>query len=124
MIERQQFLFAGILVAVTIALAVAMVLIPGLTGRLFRVQKPGGQKLEAYECGMTPVGSARTRFSIKFYLVAMLFILFDIEAIFLYPWVVVHRWLGLFGLIEIGIFLVILLAGYVYLLKRGAFRWE
>ncbi len=117
-------LFAGLMIAVAVALALAMVVLPSVISRLLRLNRPSPAKLQPYECGMTPVGAARSRFSIKFYLVAMLFILFDIEAIFLYPWAVVHRWLGWFGLIEMAIFIGILLVGYVYILKRGAFRWE
>ena len=73
---------------------------------------------------MTPIGGARVRFSVKFYLIAMLFILFDVEAIFLYPWAVVHRHLGVFGLIEMGVFMAILVVGYIYIWKRGAFEWD
>jgi len=77
-----------------------------------------------YECGVPAVGNARERFSVKFYLVAVLFILFDIEAVFLYPWAVAFRQLGLYGLIEMVLFIVILLAGYLYLLKKRALEWE
>jgi NADH-quinone oxidoreductase subunit A len=81
-------------------------------------------KSSAYECGVEPVGDARGRFSIKFYLVAVMFILFDIEAVFLYPWAVSFRWLGLYGLVEMVLFIVILLAGYVYLLQKRALEWD
>jgi len=81
-------------------------------------------KMSSYECGVDPVGDARERFSIKFYLVAVLFILFDIEAVFLYPWAVAFRQLGWVGLIEMGLFILILLVGYVYVLKKRAFEWE
>jgi NADH-quinone oxidoreductase subunit A len=81
-------------------------------------------KMSAYECGVDPVGDARARFSIKFYLVAVLFILFDIEAVFLYPWAVAFRQLGLYGLIEMILFIVILLVGYVYVLKKRALEWD
>ena len=81
-------------------------------------------KNAAYECGVDPVGNARQRFSVKFYLVAVLFILFDIEAVFLYPWAVSFRWLGLYGLVEMVLFIAILLAGYFYLLKKRALEWE
>jgi len=77
-----------------------------------------------YECGVDPVGDARARFSVKFYLIAVLFILFDIEAVFLYPWAVTFRQLGLYGLIEMVLFIVILFVGYVYLLKKRALEWE
>ena len=82
------------------------------------------RKMSAYECGVDPVGDARERFSIKFYLVAVMFILFDIEAVFLYPWAVAFRQLGLYGLVEMILFIVILLVGYLYLLKKRALEWE
>jgi NADH-quinone oxidoreductase subunit A len=77
-----------------------------------------------YECGVDPVGTARERFSIKFYLVAVLFILFDIEAVFLYPWAVAFRQLGLYGLIEMALFILVLLVGYLYVLKKRALDWD
>ena len=80
-------------------------------------------KNSAYECGMTPYGTAKERFSVKFYLVAMLFILFDIEAIFLYPWAVVFRDLKMFGFIEMLIFVVLILVGFFYIYKKGALDW-
>ena len=81
-------------------------------------------KNSPYECGIEPVGDARQRFPVKFYLVAVLFILFDIEAVFLYPWAVTFRQLGLYGLIEMALFIVILFVGYLYLLKKRALEWE
>jgi NADH-quinone oxidoreductase subunit A len=77
-----------------------------------------------YECGLEPIGGARQRFKIRFYLVAVLFILFDIEAVFLYPWAVAFRHLGLYGLVEMALFIVVLFVGYVYLLKKRALEWE
>ena len=81
-------------------------------------------KDSSYECGVEPVGDARARFSVKFYVVAVLFILFDIEAVFLYPWAVSFRWLGLYGVVEMVLFIAILLAGYLYLLRKRALEWE
>jgi NADH-quinone oxidoreductase subunit A len=81
-------------------------------------------KQSSYECGVEPVGDARGRFSVKFYLVAVLFILFDIEAVFLYPWAVSFKMLGLYGLVEMVLFIAILLAGYVYLLQKRALEWD
>jgi NADH-quinone oxidoreductase subunit A len=81
-------------------------------------------KNSSYECGVDPVGDARERFSVKFYLVAVLFILFSIEAVFLYPWAVTFHQLGLYGLIEMVLFIVILFVGYIYLLKKRALEWE
>ncbi len=83
-------------------------------------------KLAPYECGIVPgddEGLERERFPVKFYLVAMLFIIFDIETAFLYPWAVVYRDLKVFGLIEMGVFIAILLAAYAYVWKRGGLEW-
>jgi len=77
-----------------------------------------------YECGVEPVGNARSRFSVKFYLVAVLFILFDVEIIFFYPWAVNFRALGMFGFIEMLVFVGILLVGYIYVWRKGAFEWD
>ena len=88
---------------------------------------PTPQKLAPYECGVTPIGSARERFPIKFYLIAMLFIVFDIETVFLYPWAAIYRHSGglmVFNLLEMILFVVILLVGYVYVWRRGAFEWD
>ena len=87
-------------------------------------QRTNAAKESAYECGVDPVGNARGRFSVKFYLVAVLFILFDIEAVFLYPWAVSFGSLGLYGVIEMVLFIAILLAGYFYLLRKRALEWE
>jgi NADH-quinone oxidoreductase subunit A len=113
-----------ILMALALVLAAAMCFLSDGLALLLRLKRPSGRKLAPYECGMTPIGGARVRFTIRFYLVAMLFILFDVEAIFLYPWAVVHRWLGLFGLIEILLFILVLGVGYIYCWKRGAFEWD
>ena len=88
------------------------------------VKRPTREKLSPYECGIQPVGDARERFSISFYLVGMLFILFDVEAVFLYPWAVVYKELRWFGFLEMFLYIVILLAGYVYIWKKGALDWS
>jgi NADH-quinone oxidoreductase subunit A len=77
-----------------------------------------------YECGVEPVGDARMRHSVRFYVVAMLFIIFDLETVFLYPWAVSYKKLGLFGLVEMVVFLAILMVGYVYVWRRGALNWS
>ena len=77
-----------------------------------------------YESGMAPIGSASERFSVKFYLVGMIFILFDIEAVFLYPWAVVYRQLKLFGFFEMAIFVALILVGFFYVYKKGALDWS
>ncbi len=81
-------------------------------------------KLQTYECGMEPIGPSRIRFAVKFYIIAMLFIVFDIEAVFLFPWAVVFKDLKLFGFIEMGIFIVILFAGLAYVWRKGALEWD
>jgi NADH-quinone oxidoreductase subunit A len=85
--------------------------------------RPNGAKLSTYECGMPPVGTARERFPIKFYLVCMIFILLDVDAAFLYPWALVFRSLGVFGLVEMGVFMALLGGGFVYAWKSGALDW-
>jgi NADH-quinone oxidoreductase subunit A len=87
------------------------------------VKRPTREKLAPYECGIPPVGNARERFSVSFYLVGMLFILFDVEAVFLYPWAVVFKSLKWFGFVEMFLYIAILLAGYVYIWKKGALEW-
>lgn len=86
--------------------------------------KPTPAKLDPYESGMIPLGNTRERFSVKFYVVAILFIVFDIETIFLVPWSVLFRDLGVFGFVEMLIFMLVLLVGYVYIWKKGALEWD
>jgi NADH-quinone oxidoreductase subunit A len=81
-------------------------------------------KNSPYECGMAPTGSARERFSVKFYLVAIVFILFDIEAVFLYPWAVVYRELKMFAFVEMLLFIVLIVCGFFYVWKKGALDWS
>ena len=109
-----------ILFVVAAGFAGANVLLSTLLGP----RRPNATKNDSYECGIDPVGDARLRFSVKFYIIAMLFILFDIEAIFLYPWAVMFNQLRLFGLMEMFAFLGFLVMGYVYLWKRGALDWD
>ncbi len=109
-----------ILVIVALIMSVAMVLMSRYVGR--RINYPA--KFTPYESGMEPSGDARERFSVKFYLVAILFILFDIEVVFLYPWAVRFSKLGLFGLVEMFIFIGILLVGYFYIIGTGALNWD
>jgi NADH-quinone oxidoreductase subunit A len=91
---------------------------------LFGRKSSEGVKREPYESGIKPSGDTRGRFPVKFYLIAVLFILFDIEVVFLYPWAVIYQKLGMFGLIEILVFIAILLVGYFYILGKGALKWE
>ena len=105
-------------------IAGAIVLLSWIIGQ----RKPTRAKLSPYECGMTPVGDSRQRFSVKFYLVAMLFILFDVEAVFIYPWAVILRKLkaqgqGMFGLLEMLLYIGIFLVGFFYVWKKGILDW-
>jgi NADH-quinone oxidoreductase subunit A len=113
---------------IPIALMVGLGVLAGLVftniNRLIGPKRPSEEKLSTYESGMEPVRSARERFSVKFYLVAMLFIVFDIETVFMYPWAVKFRELGLFGFVEMLVFIAILLVGFVYILKKGALQWH
>src|SRR6202041_3887815 len=111
-----------VLVQVLIAIAVAA----GLIGASTLLGKRGHSPLKdtPYESGMAPVGSARERFSVKFYLVGMIFILFDIEAVFLFPWVVVYRQLKMFAFAEMFVFIALILVGFFYVWKKGALDWS
>ena len=95
-----------------------------LIGELLRLKRPYSEKLMPYESGNLPVGEPRHRFSVKFYIIAMLFVIFDVEAVFLYPWAVVFDRIGLYAFIEMIIFIVILFVGYVYAWKKEAFKWD
>lgn len=95
-----------------------------ILGHAFGPRKPSERKLQPYESGMAPIGPGTRRMSVRFYLIAVLFILFDIEVVFFFPWAVVFRQLGLFGLVEMLIFVLILLVGFIYAWKKGALEWE
>ncbi|HUB78010.1 MAG TPA: NADH-quinone oxidoreductase subunit A [Bryobacteraceae bacterium] len=105
---------------------VAMVLAAGLITVSFLLGKRVRNRIKdmPYESGIVPTGDARQRFSVKFYLVGMLFILFDIEAIFLYPWAVVYRQLLMPGFIEMLVFVILILSGFFYIWKKGALDWS
>ena len=87
-------------------------------------KKPNSEKLSSYECGVAPMGSGTLRVSIRFYMIAVLFVIFDIEIIPLFPWAIVLRDLGMFGFVSMAIFIGILLIGYVYVWRRGALEWD
>ncbi|MBI3450775.1 MAG: NADH-quinone oxidoreductase subunit A [Acidobacteria bacterium] len=114
------FLPAMMLLGVAAAMAFGMI---GIS-HLFGFVKHSRVKLNQYECGIPVIDTARKRASIRFYVVAMLFILFDIEAAFLYPWAVLFRRMGLFGFAEMLLFLGVLVVGYVYCWRRGGLEWE
>ena len=111
-------------IGLMIVLATLVALIAIGLGILFGPKKDSAAKSMPYESGMNPYGEGTRRMPIRFYLVAVLFILFDIEVVFFLPWAITFRQLGLFGLVEMVIFIVILLVGYVYAWKKGALEWE
>src|ERR1041384_6000929 len=91
--------------------------------RLIRPQSGGAGKLAPYECGVDPDSDARQRYAIRYYLVAILFVVFDVETIFLFPWAILYKQLALFGLVEMLVFLAILIVGYIWIIKKGALDW-
>jgi NADH-quinone oxidoreductase subunit A len=120
--ESYTELYFPVLVQAIIAMAVATALL----GISYLVGKKVRNRVKdmPYESGMVPTGDARQRFSVKFYLVGMLFILFDIEAIFLYPWAVVFRELKMFAFLEMLVFVILILSGFFYIWKKGALDWS
>lgn len=109
-----------LLVAMVLILAVTIITLSSFIGR----KKNYVEKLAPYECGVPLVDSARKNFSVKFYLIAILFILFDVEIIYMYPWAVMFKELQVFGAIAMGVFFLFLLIGFVYEWKRGALEWD
>jgi len=109
-----------------ILLLIALIIVPMtmVIGRFLRPQRFELSKLQPYECGIEVTESPRGRMSVHFYIVAVVFLVFDVETIFLFPWAVAFDKLGLFGFIEVGIFLVLLIVAYVYAWLKGALRWE
>ncbi|MFH1523961.1 MAG: NADH-quinone oxidoreductase subunit A [Chloroflexota bacterium] len=114
--------YAAIAAFIIVATLVGFIAI-GL-GTLFGPKKTTAKKAMPYESGMNPIGPGTRQMPVRFYLIAVLFILFDIETIFFLPWAIVFRQLGLFGLIEMFLFIAILLVGYFYAWKKGALEWE
>ena len=114
--------YIGIAVCFVVALVItgAMIVLASTLGK----KKPSTVKSETFECGKSPLSVPGGKLAIKFYLTAILFILFDVELVFLYPWAVVYRQIGMVGLVEMGIFLGILMVGYVYAWDNGALKWQ
>ena len=105
-------------------LAVIMGALLIIAGRLIAVYKPNKQKNSPYECGFEEFEDARVQFDIRYYLIAIIFILFDLEIAFLFPWALVFKILGLVGFYIMAVFLLILIAGFIYIWKKGALEWE
>jgi NADH-quinone oxidoreductase subunit A len=112
------FIFVGLAVGVALPLA------GGVLSRLLGVHRPDPEKLSPYECGFEAFEDARMKFDVRYYLIAILFIIFDLEIAFLFPWAVVFKHLGAVGFIEMLVFLLLLLLGFVYCWKKGALEWE
>ena len=112
------FIFVGLAVGVALPLAGAVL------SRLLSVHRPDPDKLSPYECGFEAFEDARMKFDVRYYLVAILFILFDLEIAFLFPWAVVFEEIGTFGFVSMVIFLAILVVGFAYEWKKGALEWE
>ena len=106
-------LFAGVIVT-------AMIVIPSLLGP----KRPNPSKAEPFECGVEPFALPQGRFNVKFYILAMLFIVFDVELVFLFPWAVLLRELGWGGIASMGLFLLFIVGGFVYVWRKGALEWE
>lgn len=111
-------------IAVLIILATGLAFLVVILGHLFGPRRPNPIKAQPYESGMQPYGPGRRRVSVHFYLIAVLFILFDIEIVFLLPWAVVLREIKIVGLIEMAVFMLVLLVGLIYAYKTGALEWE
>jgi NADH-quinone oxidoreductase subunit A len=110
----------AIYLCVALAAALLFSVLPGLVAR----RKPNPQKLEAYECGVEPTSAVSGRFPVRFYLIAMLFVIFDVEAASFYPWAVQMHSLRVFGLLEMIVFIIVLAIGYAYVWKKGGFVWR
>jgi NADH-quinone oxidoreductase subunit A len=115
-----EYIPALIMLFLAAATAVGMLVATTLIGP----KKIFAEKMEPFECGESPIVSPKLRFSVKFYLVALFFVIFDIEVVFVYPWAVLFRDLGIFGFVEMMIFLSILTIGLIYVWRRGALEWD
>ncbi|MGA2327843.1 MAG: NADH-quinone oxidoreductase subunit A [Bryobacteraceae bacterium] len=103
--------------------ALAFPIVALAAAKLVRPSTPLSTKLEAYECGIRAASDSRGRYTVRFYIIAILFVIFDVETIFLFPWAVRYRQLGWFGVAEVAVFLAILVVGYVWAYKKGALEW-
>ena len=110
-------------VGIFISICIGNALLLGNISKLLGPNRPTANKLTPYESGMPPIGPAQQRYTVRYYLVAMLFVVFDIEAVFLYPWAIAFDAIGLYGLIEMLLFIVLLVVGYLYAWRKGALDW-
>jgi NADH-quinone oxidoreductase subunit A len=118
-VTQMNWLLIAIYFTFVLAIALSMMFLPAL----LRPKAPNPVKFTAYESGMPPIGEAQARYTIRYYVIAMLFVVFDIEAVFFYPWAVAFNSLGWYGLVEIVLFIVLLLVAYVYAWRKGALDW-
>jgi len=114
--------YLGILLLLGLAAAIGITLL--VLGRLIGPRSPDRDKLSPYECGFEAFEDARAKFDVRYYLMAILFVVFDLEIAFMFPWAVVFRSLGLVGLVEMALFIALLLVGFAYVWKKGALEWE
>jgi NADH-quinone oxidoreductase subunit A len=120
----QNYLPVLVFVIMGVLISLAIVIASKVVAKILRVNKPSAEKLAPFECGFGEFEDARTKFDVRFYLVAILFIVFDLEVAFLFPWAVVVRQIGWYGFAAMGVFLALLLLGFAYEWKKGALEWE
>lgn len=113
-----------VLVAIFIALGIMLPIVALTLGRFLRPSKPTTEKQTTYESGNVPIGEGQVRFNIRYYLFALMFVIFDVETVFLYPWAVAYDFLGLFALIEMLIFVALLVVGLLYAWKKKVLQWS
>ncbi|MEB3102513.1 NADH-quinone oxidoreductase subunit A [Ferviditalea candida] len=113
-----------VIVAIFLALAIFLPIAALTLGRFLRPNKPNSEKATTYESGNEPMGESHVRFNIRYYLFALMFVVFDVETVFLYPWAVAYRHLGLFALIEMLIFVSLLIVGLLYAWKKKVLQWN
>src|SRR3954470_22907902 len=110
-------------ILIFLVIAILFPVVALVAAKLIRPSAPSVVKLEAYECGIKAASDSRGRYTVRFYIIAILFVIFDVETIFLFPWAVRYRTLGWFGVSEVSVFLAILVVGYIWAYKKGALEW-
>jgi NADH-quinone oxidoreductase subunit A len=112
-----------VIVAIFIGLGIFLPVAALTIGRILRPNKPYHEKLTTYESGNDPIGGSQVRFNVRYYIFALMFVIFDVETVFLYPWAVAHKSLGLFALIEMLVFVLLLIVGLIYAWRKKVLRW-
>jgi len=113
-----------VIVTIFIVLGILLPVVALTVGRLLRPHKPTKEKKTTYESGNEPIGEGQVRFNVRYYLFALMFVIFDVETVFLYPWAVVYKQFGLFVLVEMAIFVLLLMTGLIYAWKKKVFKWN